>query len=302
VIKLCSWIFLSALQINLAGSISDRSRPEGLFAMYAQFRSQYPMGSLISELLNIHEGKFIVKAIIQVGGSILATGLSAAPSIEQAEDQARARALVILGIDGQPYPTQAQIVNAEPDRPAVRNQARLSAPATEFLPLTEAPFRHSEEVDWAIAANSSRAMTHQESADRAARSFQGTEQQQLSWFGQDLEPETPRLSEQPRSQEIPPAQTPNPTRSSLLPQREGRSITDGENRERTATLAAPVDLSDIIAHTDIELKRLGWTNAQGRRYLEQTYGKRSRQHLSDTELAEFLDYLKTQPVPGKAAL
>ena len=67
-------------------------------------------------------------------------------------------------------------------------------------------------------------------------------------------------------------------------------------------MAAPVDLSDIIAHTDVELKRLGWTNAQGRRYLEQTYGKRSRQHLSDSELMEFLDHLKMQPVPSKSAL
>lgn len=252
------------------------------------------MGSLTSELLNIHEGKFIVKASIQVGGSTLATGLSAAPSIEQAEDQARARALVVLGIDGRPFTAQAQMVNAGPEDSAVRNRARFSAPATEFLPLAEAPFQHSVDVDWAIAA-------HQEFADQSARSFQGPEQQ-LSWFDREPEPEPemPRLSERSQRQEAAPA--PTPSRASFAPQRDSRTNPSGEGRDRAALMAAPVDLSDIIAHTDVELKRLGWTNAQGRRYLEQTYHKRSRQHLSDTELMEFLDYLKMQPAPSKSAL
>jgi hypothetical protein len=246
------------------------------------------MGSLTSELLNIHEGKFIVKASIQVGGSTLATGLSAAPSIEQAEDQARARALVVLGIDGRPFTAQTQMVNAGPEDSAVRNRARFSAPATEFLPLAEAPFQHSVDVDWAIA-------------DQAARSFQGPEQQ-LSWFDREPEPEPemPRLSERSPRQEAAPA--PTPSRASIAPQRDSRTSPSGEGRDRAALMAAPVDLSDIIAHTDVELKRLGWTNAQGRRYLEQTYHKRSRQHLSDTELMEFLDYLKMQPAPSKSAL
>ena len=60
---------------------------------------------------------------------------------------------------------------------------------------------------------------------------------------------------------------------------------------------SPVDLSDIIAQTDVELRRLGWTSAQGREYLEQTYGKRSRQQLSDEELLAFLLYLESQTSP-----
>ncbi|MDY7016327.1 MAG: hypothetical protein SVX43_22565 [Cyanobacteriota bacterium] len=60
---------------------------------------------------------------------------------------------------------------------------------------------------------------------------------------------------------------------------------------------SPMDFSDIIAQTNLELKRLGWTNEQGRQYLLETYGKRSRQLLNDRELLEFLEYLKSQPVP-----
>ncbi len=61
---------------------------------------------------------------------------------------------------------------------------------------------------------------------------------------------------------------------------------------------ASVDLSDIIAQTDVELQRLGWGVNQGREFLEKTYGKRSRHDLTDDELLEFLLFLETQPSPG----
>ena len=59
-----------------------------------------------------------------------------------------------------------------------------------------------------------------------------------------------------------------------------------------------IDLSDIIAQTDVELQRLGWNVNQGREFLEKTYGKRSRHDLTDEELLEFLLFLETQPTPG----
>jgi len=62
----------------------------------------------------------------------------------------------------------------------------------------------------------------------------------------------------------------------------------------------PVDLSDIIAQTDVELRRLGWGVNEGRTYLEQTYGKRSRHDLTDEELLAFLLHLESQPNPSPA--
>jgi hypothetical protein len=59
----------------------------------------------------------------------------------------------------------------------------------------------------------------------------------------------------------------------------------------------PVDFSDIIARTNVELKRLGWTTQQGKDYLLQTYGKRSRQLLTDGELLDFLHHLEAEPTP-----
>ena len=48
--------------------------------------------------------------------------------------------------------------------------------------------------------------------------------------------------------------------------------------------------------TDVEVKRLGWTTEQGRNYLKKKYGKRSRLHLTDKQLLEFLNYLQSLSV------
>jgi formylglycine-generating enzyme required for sulfatase activity len=65
----------------------------------------------------------------------------------------------------------------------------------------------------------------------------------------------------------------------------------------TSSTASSIDLADIIARTNVELKRLGWTNQQGRDYLLETYGKRSRQLLTDAQLLDFLHYLESEPSP-----
>jgi len=62
----------------------------------------------------------------------------------------------------------------------------------------------------------------------------------------------------------------------------------------------PIDFSEVIARSNVELKRLNWTQEHGKNYLLQTYGKRSRQLLSDEELIEFLQYLENQPTPPSA--
>jgi hypothetical protein len=59
-------------------------------------------------------------------------------------------------------------------------------------------------------------------------------------------------------------------------------------RDRTS-----FSFDELIKQSDIELKRLGWTKEQGRDYLLENYGKRSRLMLTDVELLEFLQYLKS---------
>ncbi|WP_448381564.1 hypothetical protein [Gloeomargarita sp.] len=148
--------------------------------MLGEFRQRYPQGCLLSELLQIYQGQYLVRVTVQAEGVTLATGLGSGPTLEAAEDRARERALLALGFTPSPV-----------------------------LPPTPEP--------QAVAAP-----------------------------------------------------TPPPTPPKL-------------------------DVLDILAQTTAEMKRLGWSHAQGREYLRRTYGRNSRQDLSDQELLDFLQYLRSQP-------
>jgi hypothetical protein len=67
-------------------------------------------------------------------------------------------------------------------------------------------------------------------------------------------------------------------------------------------IAAVIELSTMDSIL-VEMQRLNWTLDRGKNYLQQTYGKRfsegdaklSRQQLTDRELVEFFNYLKSLP-------
>lgn len=50
----------------------------------------------------------------------------------------------------------------------------------------------------------------------------------------------------------------------------------------------------LLAQTEREMTRLGWNAKDGKQHLEQTYGKKSRHFLTDEELVEFSEYLRSQ--------
>lgn len=58
----------------------------------------------------------------------------------------------------------------------------------------------------------------------------------------------------------------------------------------------PGNFGEVIAQTDVEMQRLGWTTDRGREHLKKTYGKRSRFLLTELELLDFLQYLASQPL------
>lgn len=60
-------------------------------------------------------------------------------------------------------------------------------------------------------------------------------------------------------------------------------------------LAPAADLSDMLAQTDVQMKRIGWQAKEGRDYLQRTFGKNTRSQLDAAELQEFLGFLKAQP-------
>lgn len=65
-------------------------------SLFAQFQTRYPSGGLVTELLTIHDGNYVVRALVNVGDRAIATGMAAAPTVEAAEDQARLRALQVF--------------------------------------------------------------------------------------------------------------------------------------------------------------------------------------------------------------
>ena len=66
----------------------------------AQLRVSYPAACLLSELLTVQQTAqqttYVVRALVQIGGTTIATGLAAAPDIEAAEDRAKLRVLDML--------------------------------------------------------------------------------------------------------------------------------------------------------------------------------------------------------------
>jgi len=63
-----------------------------------------------------------------------------------------------------------------------------------------------------------------------------------------------------------------------------------------------LDWNQLIARTDAEMERLGWDKQQGKAHLNATYGKRSRQLLTNAEMLDFLGYLEEQPTPSVASI
>lgn len=57
----------------------------------------------------------------------------------------------------------------------------------------------------------------------------------------------------------------------------------------------------LLEQTTAELRRLGWSSDRGRIFLQEKFGKSSRQHLTQQELQEFLNHLRSLPLPEEAA-
>ncbi len=56
-----------------------------------------------------------------------------------------------------------------------------------------------------------------------------------------------------------------------------------------------LEWDDLIATTDSELERLGWSTEQASAYLHATYGQRSRMLLNDEQILDFIRALQAMP-------
>jgi hypothetical protein len=67
-------------------------------ALGDRFRQQYPQGSIISDLVQIHGDQYVVKVSVSLENTVLVSTLAADANLMLAENRALERALTILGI------------------------------------------------------------------------------------------------------------------------------------------------------------------------------------------------------------
>lgn len=299
--------------------------------MFNQFRVHYPKGSLVTELSAIDHGKYIVRCLVQVEGTTLVTSLAAAETVELAEDKARSRAIEILGISST---TTTQSISAglsenlavatlvAPVQEIPKVSSEVSVTLTPKLSVSTG-VSDASEVTTAIPKESS-AVTppsafseEPKTSDSVVFSADESKSEVTSNFtaktpvvadsvlespGRErTETAVPEASEVETSQEVTsPLSMPENVSTTKLDDSQFQSSSPSQVETDTSSISAsdtPVDFSEIIARTNVELKRLGWTNPQGRDYLVQTYGKRSRLELTNEELLDFLKYLEKLPNP-----
>lgn len=297
--------------------------------MLAQFQALYPTGSLLSELLTIYQGKFVVRASVQIEGVARATGMAIAETLELAEDRARERALAVLLTAPAPAQDQLEVPSTPPlpqiaAVPASSHLGDLTAVSdadffTESMPQLEAPPASPTFTDYPEFAPTNL-------GDRFSLTDSDVEPAIDANFGS-----------------IPVTSFSNVTPFVPRTAREVTEKIDLSDTEPQVGVSEPIDLSDtliaiettlknlrwtaeqerkylkrtyaqesrhalttqqlleflsyveLFAQTSKELERLGWTNQQGKEYLMQNYNKQSRQYLSYQELTEFLEYLQAEP-------
>jgi hypothetical protein len=240
--------------------------------MLQKLRQRYPQVALISELVQIDHGKYIVKAIIEIEGKTVVTGLAAADTVEIAEDRARERALLLLEAEN------------TPDLQLVEKVSPNNISLPEDLPKPVA------------------------SAKKSTKTPKVTE---IPRPEAKIEPELPQVKDIPPAKiepELPPVkdiplpepeplllemETDNYSLLSELP--EEASLTEEEPPEPEPVVVIPeeIDYSVLKTKIDVEMKRLAWTTEKGREYLISTYGKKSRLLLTNEELLEFYNYLSS---------
>lgn len=66
--------------------------------------------------------------------------------------------------------------------------------------------------------------------------------------------------------------------------------------KKAAEANLPIDIAQLQAETDVEIKRVGWNPDEGKQFLQKTFGKSSRKQLAVNEYQQLLLHLKTLPL------
>lgn len=282
----------------------------------AKFRQRYPQGSIVSELIDIDRGTYIVRVSIAVDEVVLSTGLAGANTVELAEDMARERAIAPLILSN--HNTTNQSLHHSPSVAQTKSKPldKLGSSITDH---------QATKLENKIINGSS---TIKNSTSFSAVKEEMLSDSQVSEIVESQKPPSsqPVLQEPKAETKVAPASLIEPLEE--LPQPAEPTIDNSPNlfagtsnpqtivqdkveennhvaSENSANNSPAevgaleeVNFNEIKHQTDLEIKRLGWTKEDGREFLKSRYGKRSRLQLTDSQLLEFLEYLASQPNPS----
>ena len=255
--------------------------------MLQKLRQRYPQVALISELVQIDHGKYIVRAIIEIEGKTVVTGLAAADTVEIAEDRARERALLLLEAE------------STPDLQLVEKVSPNNISLPEDLPKPVASAKKSTKTPKVTEIPRPEAKIEPELPqvkDIPPAKIEPELPQVKDIPPAKIEPELPQVKDIPLPEPEPlllETETDNYSLLSELP--EEASLTEEEPPEPEPVVVIPeeIDYSVLKTKIDVQMKRLAWTTEKGREYLISTYGKKSRLLLTNEELLEFYNYLSS---------
>ena len=268
--------------------------------MLAKFRDHYPQGSLVSKLVQIDRGNFIVKVSIKVENITLVTALAGASNVEAAEDAARTRAIAALCLDRQTnssvstskFPKHIALVEPPPApvEKLVTPERKEFVTNNQVVNLAESETATSSNL---VSEKTSSLLPASESGIASAQSAQGSSNLFEGTFASSANPSLLVDHKSPPTE----VNEKNNTVDFEFADQPINDIKTDNPPEKVTKISANFDFTQVKQKTDIEIARLGWTRDDGREFLQSRYGKRSRLHLKDEELQEFLSYLEQLPTP-----
>ncbi|MCC0176947.1 hypothetical protein I4641_08135 [Waterburya agarophytonicola K14] len=272
--------------------------------MLGKFRQLYPQGSLVSELIDIDRGIYIVRVSIVVKNVTLATGLAGTDRVETAEDKARERAIATLILDSHGTTSQTDLTSTTkvtPSFAASRNSPPVPAIGEPFEIPSHSYGKNNDLVEDRNNAFETELIIHSDDFSGEVESTSSTNEPVPSPSIPESEvsqEKTMRSPQESRGGNLFEGTANTETRSSNV-----ATETYAPNPNLTTTTESVKIVNSAKFHqikqkTDIEIKRLGWTKEYGQDFLKSHYGKLSRLYLTDEQLLEFLQYLESQPSPN----
>jgi len=242
--------------------------------MLAQFQARYPNASLLSQLLTIHQGRFVVQVSVQIENVIRATGMAAAETIELAEDRARLRAIALI--------STSEITPSIPTQLTSPQEDAFVPPMSELTaPISVTNLSNSEH---SFAPTPNPVEDYPEFASISSKDYSAPPElnsDPVEDFG--IEPITPATN------------NPVAAFNNVTPFVPRTFVPESPINGSTE----PIDLSDTLIAIETELRNLRWTAEQERKYINRIYKKASRDLLSTSQLFEFLNYLQVFAQTGK---